>query len=123
MPKTLQAFSKRTAAPVEDADRLTPDQVAEFCPDCAEIMRKKGVKWVSARAVLAALFDTVKAKDGERTAAGPGNIEELLKFWRSKEHPFTECKKWVEKHKGSEDYPSIKDADKFCGRLKHMVED
>jgi len=76
-------------------------------------MRKKSMKRVSALKLLAQLASEAEG----------GNVDELIKHWKTKEHPFSECKSWVSKHKGAKDYPDIKDSDAFCGKLKHLVED
>ncbi len=117
MSSTIGRFQERTAQRRPD-DLITVEEMEGICPKCAESMKKKGMKAISAISVAQAILDS----DNKRTAQR-GNLPELIKHWKKEAHPFTACKKWVEAHKGETDYPDIKDSDKFCGKLKHLVED
>lgn len=108
---TIDSFLTREAG---DFGWISEDEMKGICPDCAESMVKKGISRVSVQA----MFEQIDAQGG-----GKGNIKELIKHWKKEQHPFGACKKWVSEHRGEADYPAVKDPDKFCGKLKHMVED
>ncbi len=119
MSSTIGRFQERTAQRRPD-DLITVEEMETICPVCAESMKKKSMTAISAISVVQAMLDGNK-----RTAqgGGPGNLPELIKHWKKEEHPFTACQRWIEAHRGEADYPDIKDSDKFCGKLKHLVEE
>lgn len=117
MSSTIGKFQERTAQRRPD-DLITVEEMEVICPKCAESMKKKGMKAIAALSVLQSMLDSGNTRTAQR-----GNLPELITHWKKEEHPFTACKKWVEAHKGEADYPDIKDSDKFCGKLKHLVEE
>lgn len=118
MSSTIGKFQARTAQRRPN-DLITVEEMKIICPVCAESMEKKGMKAISAISVVQSMLDDKRTAQG----GGPGNLPELIKHWEKESHPFSACKKWIEAHKGEADYPDIKDSDKFCGKLKHLVED
>jgi hypothetical protein len=113
----LDIFEKKAAEKQPDGTTwITAEEMKDICPSCAEAMAKKGMTKVAVSAMVNAILE----EDLKVEAKGPGNIQELIKYWKSKEHPFGACKKWVSEHKGE---PKVSDSDKFCGKMKHMVED
>lgn len=111
---TIDRLLNREIA-AENLGWITLVEMDSICPSCAKSMRKRGMVRVSVLGMVTALLEAQKG--------GPGNIEDLIKYWRTKEHPFSECKKWISEHKGDEGYPDVKDPDAFCGKLKALTAD
>ena len=97
---TIDRFQKRTAQ-ARPADLISVEDMEAICPVCAESMKKKGMKAISAYSIIQAMLDGDKRQGLTAQGAGPGNLPALIKHWKGREHPFTECKRWTEEHKGA----------------------